>query len=873
MRKEGDLDVKQRPLVVACCCWVLGSVLASMNTGMSFWMIWAGVSLILPFGAILAKLSWQRTLLLWIIFTGAAQYWNYNEMRNVSTVSSVLDSHAVSADQVVIYQASGIIVSDPKTDGDRTDFRIKLDNFLVDSPGQKRYKADLLGETMIAQIRLVSEEELHKSAAWKRGQKVILRSGTLLEPSGARNYGGFDYQEYLHHERIHWLLKIKGAANVQIVSNPQGAVALLAWNDRLRSDLAARIGQLFGTRDAGFMKGLLIGITDELDPETYSHFSQLGLTHILAISGSHVAINIGILFWLLRRFRVSKDKALLASIMFIPFYVLITGFTPSVIRSGVMSMLGLYLLRKGLFKDSLNILSAAALLMLVWEPYYLYNVSFQLSFIVTAGLIVLVPLLLPHLSLLPKKIQAAAAMTIVAQLVSFPLTLYYFNQFSLLSLAANFIIVPLIGVVSLSAGTAALLISFVWEPLGSWIAYPVEIVNRITFATAAWLNERSGFMTIWKSPAIWWMIAYYILIFAEFYLGRIIEGNSTAAPLAEDETQPLTPEMSPLYRQSELVSDRIRLFPVLQVVCCIALIGLLVLGYQPDNPAHTGRVQFIDVGQGDCTLITTPEGRNILVDGGGTVSFGKPKEAWRNKREPYEVGQKVVVPLLKKRGIHKLDAIILTHADQDHIGGLQAVVESIPVEAIMMNGSLADSKTMKDLIRTSLLKQIKIYSLYGGMQIKPDERTTFTFLSPSNPVMDREGQVPFIKEQNHVSIAFLMDMDNTRFLFTGDMDEAAERDVMDKLGPQQNAAALNVLKVAHHGSHTSTSEAWLNYWKPAAAVISVGASNTYGHPHADILSRLAAEGSEVHRTDEMGEIQFQVKNGAVVTRHLLSPRD
>ncbi|RUT36463.1 DNA internalization-related competence protein ComEC/Rec2 [Paenibacillus zeisoli] len=866
----------RRPLLIAVCLWITGSVMASQYQGWLFWCFWTGATLAFPLIGHLTKCSWKQTLIYWLLFAASAQFWNYNEIRNVSMITNILDTHAITAEESVISKAAGVIVSAPVTDGDRTDFRIRLTRISIDRPEQNSLTVnDLRSEMVIVQVRLLSEEELGDSRKWVRGQVVQLKNVSLASPAPARNFGGFDYSEYLHREHIHWIFKVKGAANVQTAAGSWSFTAIMGWTDQLRSQLAARISQLFEEPSAGFMKGLLIGVTDDLDPETYSSFSQLGLTHILAISGSHVAINMSILFWLLRRFRVSQEKAYLVVLIFIPLYVLLTGLTPSVVRSGIMAMLGIYLLRRGLFKDALNILAAAALLMLIWEPYYLYNISFQLSFIVTAGLILLVPLVNPLLSFLPDKIRTAASMTLVAQIVSFPLTIYYFNQFSLLSLTANFLIVPIVGVFSLSAGTAALLLSLLWLQLGRWIAYPVQIMNELTFMTASWMNNRSGFMTIWKSPTAGWVAAYYIVIYCFLYLGRRRAESEYPAisNFASNETQPLTPDLSPVSRVSNLSRRRLRIYSVGQVLSCCVLVGLLYTGYQPENPYNTGTVQFLDVGQGDCALITTPEGRNILVDGGGTVTFGKPKEAWRNKKEPYEVGAKVVVPLLKKRGVHELDAIILTHGDQDHAGGLQAVLDSIPVHALLINGTLTDTKTIKDLVHTALSKKIKIYSIFGGMQIKPDSRTMLTFLAPVTSVEGNAGKLPFIQEQNHVSIAFLMEMDGARFLFTGDMDTASEQDVLEKLGSSESLETLDVLKVAHHGSHTSTSEDWLDYWRPKAAVISVGVSNSYGHPHTDTLDKLKKREIQIHRTDEMGEIQIQVRSTGLVTRHKLAQKD
>ena len=308
-------------------------------------------------------------------------------------------------------------------------------------------------------------------------------------PEKLESFEAFDYQEYLRNQRIHWLFKVTGASSLEVISDSYGPSAFLGRIDDLRNQLGEQIEGLFPDWQAGYMKGLLIGLADELEPDKYAQFTQLGLTHILAISGTHVAINVGLIFGLLRLLRITRETALVIVFWFVPVYVLITGFSPSVIRSGMMTMLGLYLIRRGLLKDGMNVLSAAAIMMLIWEPYYMLNVSFQLSFAVTAGLIIFVPLLMPYFNWLPSKIRGAVAISVAAQIVSFPVTIYYFNQFSLLSSAANLIVVPIISIIVLPIGTAALLIGLLWKPLGQLAAYPAIWLNKATFILTEWLSN------------------------------------------------------------------------------------------------------------------------------------------------------------------------------------------------------------------------------------------------------------------------------------------------------------------------------------------------------------------------------------------------
>ncbi|GJM74596.1 hypothetical protein HMSSN036_68120 [Paenibacillus macerans] len=386
--------------------------------------------------------------------------------------------------------------------------------------------------------------------------------------------------------------------------------------------------------------------------------------------------------------------------------MLITGFSPSVIRSGIMTTLGIYLLRRGKLKDSINVLSAAALMMLLWNPYFLLNVSFQLSFAVTAGLIVFVPLISPYFAWLPPKIRGTVAITLAAEIVSFPLTIFYFNQFSLLSLAANLLIVPVIGALALPMGMAALLLSFFAYRLGVWAAVPVRLLNTATFWATGWLGERSGFMTYWKSPSLLWIAGYYGAVFLLLYWSsRREKRHLTAAGVLDDETVPLSPAPAeiaasdrtgrylaafagvhrqlggqsprefPLFRSSRapqtsqtplpfrqfldsFMSIALRIWPrdanrrreILRIAIAAGLALLIVSGYRTAYAKGVGHIEFIDVGQGDCALITAPSGAHILVDGGGTVSFRKASDSWRDRKEPFEVGAKTVVPLLKNGG-------------------------------------------------------------------------------------------------------------------------------------------------------------------------------------------------------------------------------
>ncbi|WP_178024829.1 ComEC/Rec2 family competence protein [uncultured Paenibacillus sp.] len=919
--------MNRRPLTAIACGWMAGSGMAAGYAGWRFWLFWLGLSLVCPALVLIRRLSWRSLVWVWLAFTLGGGYWLYTEAGNQSRIglmevtteakvgagagAGLADgsqaagaSHAGEQSQLLNGQAvrlEGTIVSAVKVDGDRADFTLKAIRISLNPAGERSAAMQEVpgGEKIAVQLRLASPNEQRTAATWRRGLRVVL-GGTLESPQPARNFGAFDYRRYLHLQRIHWLVKVPGASALQMGQSTRGTAAAMGYIDALRDRLGERIERLFPGWQAGYMKGLLIGLQDELDPDKYAEFTQLGLTHILAISGSHLAINVALVLGLLRLCRVTRETSITVALVFVPGYMLLTGFSPSVIRSGLMTMLGLYLLRRGLLKDSLNVLAAAAMLMLIWDPYYLLNVSFQLSFAVTAGLIVFVPLLAPYFRWLPGKTGSAAAITLAAQLVSFPLTIVYFNQFSLLSIPANLLLVPVIGTLALPLGTGALVLGLLSVRVGAWLAFPVRWLNTATFEATSWLSARSGFMTYWKSPSLLWVAAFYAGCYLLLYWGKRRErlaAETVVGAWQDDDTVPLRPyndaasstkrEWRLRYagnreqRSLQAIAAQLKEWAwarrgdLLRLSVALGLVLQLIFGYQPIYNQGTGYIEFIDVGQGDCALITTPSGKHLLVDGGGTVSFRKAKDAWRERREPFEVGAKTVVPLLKKRGIHRLDAVILTHGDQDHVGGLQAVLDSFPVEALLINGSLAESKTMKNLMETALARRIPVYPASRGMMLNPDGATRLEVLYPLTET-EKPDRIPYVKEQNHRSIVFRLDLDGVSFLFTGDMDEEAERETLalekttaSVATDRRREASIDVMKVAHHGSKTSTSAAWLAYWQPAAALISVGVSNTYGHPHPTVVERLNGQNVRIYRTDEQGEVQMRVHEGKIEVRSKL----
>ncbi|MFC4811308.1 ComEC/Rec2 family competence protein [Paenibacillus sp. GCM10023250] len=817
-------------------------------------------------------------------------------------------------------ELAGTIASPPEIDGDRVQFRVSGGRLTL-RDGDDAAPAALGGELLLVQVKLAEERELDIAGDWRRGQRVTV-AGTLSVPSAGSNFGGFDYRAYLHGQRIHWVLGAAGAAAVRTEPGPRWTVAaLLEPIDALRAALGKRMDALYPGVQAGYMKGLVLGISDDLDPDMFQRFSQLGLTHILAISGLHVAVFLYVLGSLLRLLRMTRERMLLVLIAAVPFYVFLAGASPSVVRAGIMAMLGLAAARLHKLKDGLHLLAAAALLMLVWDPYMLGNVGFQLSFLVTAGLMLGTT---PVRGLLPrgrkwwsKSLCDLLAVTVVAQAVSLPLTIYYFNQLHVLSIAANLVLVPFISFIVMPLGGASLVLDGLWHPAGALAAAIAAVGNDLTFGFVLKLSGWKSFRLIWATPPLWWVAVIYAALALAFRAlgslqaakraeeeaergtidaadpGSLPDGLPlSSAQLTEDEpTQPLRSPPPAASGAEEVWSAPFIQLPaaspgmlkrnrVLLGLAAAALAGLALFAYFPDTLDRDGYVAFLDVGQGDSVYVRTPGGKHILIDGGGAVEFGS-REPWRQRKDPFEVGRKVVVPLLQQRGVHALDLLVLSHLDSDHIKGLLAVMASIPVRAVLWNGSVKDSPDAVALLREAVDAGIPLYRAEGGRVWDIDPHASIRIIG-SPPVLLEAGKgtpaVPKADEQNGESVAVLLDLYGRRFLFAGDADAAEERSLMKQLQEQppspeqqQLSAPVDVMKISHHGSKTSTTDDWLAYWHPAQAVISVGRNNIYGHPHPTVVERLQAAGIPAARTDLNGEVQFRIApDGSLSKRTVLA---
>ena len=580
----------------------------------------------------------------------------------------------------------------------------------------------------------------------------------------------------------------------------------------LRESIRERLASVLSVRDAAVLFAILFGGYYGIPPEWIENFSVLGIIHILSVSGAHIAVLSGFVLIGCRLLRLRGVLQFIVVTSVICGYALMAGLTPPVVRAVVMGIATFGALAFHRQRDARNALSLVAVGMLAHEPALLYDISYQLSFVSTAGIIYLAPKLEEHMVRLPRWMASCIGVTIAAQLATVPFIVWYFHRISLSSVIANLTIVPLLEIVMV-LGLIGLSVSCLWVWGGT-----VCLVGCGTLLGLAMEEVRLFAMIPFASVdvseiSLAWGIGYYAVLMWVFgYHPSVLPSVMTL--------------------RSRLSRKKV----VIGVVCCL----VVTCAYLFVPSAEKMRVHYLDVGQGNAALIETPNKRFILIDAGGR--FGRGNGA-------YDVGARVVVPYLRYAGAKELDMMVLTHGHQDHAGGAAEVVRAIPVDTVIVARE-HQSKSIRNLLRQ-------------------DERYRSVEYADSNTKREIDGVMVEIlhaptemKDQrrgNEASNLVRVSYAGKRFLFTGDMESLQEESIL----MQNLDVASDVLCVAHHGSKTSTSAEFLARCAPRYAIISAGYQNSFGHPHPTVLARLAENDVVVWRIDEQGYVLMEADAGGV----------
>ena len=626
---------------------------------------------------------------------------------------------------------------------------------------------------------------------------VLKIKGKLSKPEGQKNFGEFDYKLYLAREKIFAYLNIWQEKDIKKIGEDDSSF-LVSFSLSARDKIKEITKQTLPPPYNYLLIGMLLGEKSFISTDLKEIFSEAGIMHVLAVSGLHVGIIAMALLFFLSMLRLPKKPKLFILISILIMYASITGFRPSVLRATIMFILliGGKLINRG---RNLNIsLFFAAFLILLSNPLILYDAGFLLSFIVTFFIINLAPILQELFSKIIVWVKNPLAVSTAAWIGIFPLSAYFFTKVSMISIISNIFIIPLTGI-AVILGFITFFIGLTSISLAGMIAgINYLILNLITLIAKSFSSLPFAYVYV-AQPSIIVIILYYLMVFF------IIE----------------------IFFKKTL-SQKIKKKAGLIVLSLISLIIIVQVFYPADNL----KVNFINVGEGDCILIEAPDETNILIDGGGTP------------RSDFDVGSKIVIPYLRRKGINKIDLLILTHPHLDHLEGLLPVLRQFKVDAVLDSGFICDVLEYREFISIIKEKNIPYYQTKSGDNYIFSKNMEMLILNPPNTSnLDNDSDF------NNHSIVVKLYYKKSNFLFTGDIEKETEK----RLLVWQNILNSDVLKLGHHGSSTSTTLNFLNKVDPGIAVITVG-KNNFGHPSQKVIERLEDRNIKIYRTDEDGTI-------------------
>ncbi len=715
---------------------------------------------------------------------------------------------------------TGLVASMPKQNQRRTKFALKILTIKKDNDDQEN--------------KIKSKIEIFSYYGTPNLQygDVISYRGSIKRPRNFANPGGFNYVKYLSFKGIAGISFVRGEKIVIHNSNNnfKYSTQFIRRINKLRHEFSGFIHGLtinsrHGDKVFSILSAVTTGLKDDLPDQLRENFSKAGVSHIIAISGLHLSIIAAIFFFcfnfLFSRFKpllvrgLAGKAAYLTTLIPLLFYALLSGFSPSTQRAFIMIsvyMLSFVLDRE---KDVLNSLAAAALIILIIDPCALFAISFQLSFsavlFIVLGMYAIKDILFFKKNNFLNKFFIFILVSFFAGLGTLPLVMYYFNIISFVQVIANLMIIPLIGFIAVPLGLAGFFI-FPFSKIVSgsliklsipFLSFAIDFVEYITSFSFSWARC--------ITPHLIELVCFYAIILGSFNF----------------------------------------LITKTKKSICFILFFLFLFflysGFILEKRYFSSNLQItnLDVGQGNSALIEGPKGIRILVDGGG-FSY----------RSGFDTGKYIVGPFLWYKRINKLDAVILTHPEKDHMNGLIFVLKNFKVGMLIKNSDYRKTKAYSDLMRICLKKNIKIFQI--PLKNNKDINIGDLNISFFNPISKKIIMDNFTKnDYNNNSLVFIIKYNKFKILFPGDIMKKTEQILASK---SDRSLRSDVLIAPHHGSLTSSISCFLDRVKPEAVIISCGLYNQYHFPSKLVLARYRAKNINFYRTDYQGAVKI-MSNG------------
>lgn len=665
---------------------------------------------------------------------------------------------------ILLYSLAVTLIPNYKSEYDikETNFKLNIIDYEIDG---NKLSLTLKGKEKIKgtyYIKTIEEKEyLEKNLEL---DALLKLTGTLIIPNNNTVPNLFNYKEYLYHNKIYYILNID---SLEIISKTTNIFY------KIKNYAYTRASNI---KNNEYIYAYILGNTDNLDDKILNTYRTNGISHLFALSGLHVGIFSIILMKILNKFKIKDIFKYIIVFGVLLLFAFITGFSPSMLRAVLLFfLLGLNKSLKLEIK-TINILYITFSIIVLINPFIIYQVGFILSFVTTFFLIYTTDLVQNK-----SYYQSLLIVSTISFFASMGVSIYYFGSINPVGILLNLIFVPLI--------------SFIIFPL-TLIVYILPFMQGLLYFLTSIMETMSTFLIKIKLQIyfpkinIIGVLLYYIFL--------------------------------------------ILLFKTKKRKTILLLIITIIIWKTYPYLRNETLIYFIDVGQGDSCLIVTPHNKkSILIDTGGKISF--KEETWKKRSKEYKISTDTLIPFMRSIGVNKLNYVFLTHGDADHAGEFKDLSENFKIDKIYINKGEQNSiekkaKNAKTIDFNNIeIDNIKIQSL--NEQIYSNE--------------------------NDNSIVLFMKVENTKILLMGDASTKVESDILSNY----NLETVDILKVGHHGSITSSKESFIKEINPKYSIISVGKNNRYGHPNKEVLTTL--EKSKIYRTDVNGSILFKINKGSL----------
>lgn len=647
---------------------------------------------------------------------------------------------------------------------DDTTFKLKIIDYKIDGNQLSLdFDSDVIGKYYFESLK--EKESFNKT--FSLGDTLSLK-GTLEIPKNNTIPNTFNYKEYLKYKKINYILKID---SFKVYSSNKNIFL------KIKNYLYKRI---YNIKYNDYLYAFILGKSSYLDEEEYENYKINGVTHLFALSGLHVSIFSLILLNIMKRLKLKEKLSFIITSLFLLFFSFVASYTPSILRAVIFFILSSINKIYYFHIKPINILYLTFIILVVINPFYIFNTGFILSFTITFFI-----LLFNEYNSVKSGLKSILIISLLSFFSSLPIIINMSYEINIISSINNIFFIPFVTNIVFPVSIISVIfpkISYVLNILTTFMEYVSNVSSNIVNITIyfPYFNKIS-------------IVFYYLFLILFIKLKK-----------------------------------KKYLFLILFI--------LLFLKIKPMFNRNT-ILYFLDVGQGDSLLIRTKNNKSIMVDTGGKLTY--KKEKWELKNRNFDIEKNTIIPFIKSIGINKIDYLFLTHGDYDHMGETINLVNNFKVEKVIFNcGEF--NQLEQALIKVLDKKKIKYYSCIKELNI---DNNKLYFL-----------QTKEYDNENDNSSVIYTELNGYKFMFMGDAGIEKEKDILEKY----NISNIDVLKVGHHGSKTSSSKIFIDEIEPKYSIISVGKNNRYGHPNKEVLNIL--DESKIYRTDQDGSIMFKIKN-------------